>query len=69
MCYLKRKIDSFLTEWKAAPRHKPLIVKGPRQVGKTESVRRFAESSYENVIYINFEIGRASCRERVSAVV
>ena len=54
MCYLKRKIDSFLTEWKAAPRHKPLIVKGPRQVGKTESVRRFAESSYENVIYINF---------------
>ena len=54
MCYLKRKIDSFLTEWKAAPRHKPLIVKGPRQVGKTESVRRFAESSYENMIYINF---------------
>lgn len=54
MCYLKRKIDSFLTEWKAVPRHKPLIVKGPRQVGKTESVRRFAESSYENVIYINF---------------
>ncbi|MCI9588074.1 MAG: ATP-binding protein, partial [Oscillospiraceae bacterium] len=54
MCYLKRKIDSFLTEWKAAPRHKPLIVKGPRQVGKTESVRRFAENSYENVIYINF---------------
>ena len=54
MCYLKRKIDSFLTEWKATPRHKPLIIKGPRQVGKTESVRRFAESSYENVIYINF---------------
>ena len=54
MRYLKRKIDSFLAEWKAEPRHKPLIVKGPRQVGKTESVRRFAESSYENVIYINF---------------
>ena len=54
MRYLKRKIDLFLAEWKAAPNHKPLIVKGPRQVGKTESVRRFAESSYENVIYINF---------------
>jgi len=54
MRYLKRKIDSFLAEWKAAPQHKPLIVKGPRQVGKTESVRRFAESCYENVIYINF---------------
>ena len=54
MRYLKRKIDSFLAEWKVVPNHKPLIVKGPRQVGKTESVRRFAESSYENVIYINF---------------
>ena len=54
MRYLKRKIDSFLAEWKVVPNHKPLIVKGPRQVGKTESVRRFAESSYENMIYINF---------------
>ncbi|MCI9038168.1 MAG: ATP-binding protein, partial [Oscillospiraceae bacterium] len=54
MRYLDRKIDRFLAEWKAAPQHKPLIVKGPRQVGKTESVRRFAERSYENVIYINF---------------
>ena len=50
MRYLDRKIDRFLAEWKAAPQHKPLIVKGPRQVGKTESVRRFAERSYENVI-------------------
>lgn len=52
--YLKRKIDGFLTEWKNTPEHKPLIVKGPRQVGKTESIRRFAEANYENVIYINF---------------
>ena len=54
MRYLKRKIDLFLAKWKANPSHKPLIVKGPRQVGKTESVRRFAQSSYENIIYINF---------------
>lgn len=52
--YLKRKIDGFLTEWKNTPEHKPLIVKGPRQVGKTESIRRFAQTNYENVIYINF---------------
>ena len=49
--YLKRKIDAFLAEWKNTPEHKPLIVKGPRQVGKTESIRRFAEANYENVIY------------------
>ena len=37
MLYLKRKIDAFLDEWKANQDRKPLIVKGPRQVGKTES--------------------------------
>ena len=36
--YLKRKIDSYLVEWKANENRKPLIIKGPRQIGKTESV-------------------------------
>lgn len=54
MAYLERKIDTYLMQWKQEKEHKPLIVKGPRQVGKTESVRRFAEANYEHVIYINF---------------
>jgi len=52
--YLTRKIDSLLTDWKNNPDRKPLIVKGPRQVGKTESISRFAAKNFENVIYINF---------------
>lgn len=52
--YLKRKIDSYLKKWKANANRKPLIIKGPRQIGKTESVKKFAESNYENVIEINF---------------
>ena len=52
--YLKRKIDGYLEQWKRDENRNPLIVKGPRQVGKTESVRRFAEANYESVIYINF---------------
>ncbi|MCD8224298.1 MAG: ATP-binding protein [Clostridiales bacterium] len=52
--YLKRKVDKFLSDWKAETGHKPLIVKGPRQVGKTESILRFANNAYANVIYINF---------------
>ena len=52
--YLRRKIDFFLTEWKNSENRKPLIVKGPRQVGKTESIRRFAKEAYRNVVYINF---------------
>lgn len=54
MTYLERKIDTYLMQWKQEKEHKPLIVKGPRQVGKTESVKRFAEANYEHVIYINF---------------
>lgn len=54
MVYLERKIDAYLEQWKNDANHKPLIVKGPRQVGKTESIRRFAEQNYQSVIYINF---------------
>jgi predicted AAA+ superfamily ATPase len=54
MIYMSRKIDAFLLEWKNNPDRKPLIVKGSRQVGKTESVKRFGANNFENVIYINF---------------
>ena len=51
---LKRKIDTYLQEWKSNPARKPLIVKGARQVGKTESIRAFGKANYESVIEINF---------------
>lgn len=54
MAYLKRKADFFLKTWKENPDRKPLIVKGARQIGKTESICRFAKSNYESIIYINF---------------
>ncbi len=41
-------------EWKSAPGHNPLIVKGARQIGKTESIMHFANANYDSVIYINF---------------
>lgn len=52
--YIKRKFDAFLLDWKANPRRLPLIIKGARQVGKTECVRHFAEGRYESFIEINF---------------
>ena len=52
--YLKRKTDDFLAQWKSDPDRKPLIIRGPRQVGKTETIRKFAAENYENVIEINF---------------
>ena len=52
--YIKRKADQYLAEWKADSQRKPLIVKGARQIGKTETILHFTSSNYENVVYINF---------------
>ncbi|MBQ2716370.1 MAG: ATP-binding protein [Clostridia bacterium] len=51
---LKRKIDNFLIEWKNNPERMPLIVKGARQIGKTESIRHFACNNYSHLVEINF---------------
>jgi hypothetical protein len=52
--YIKRKIDEYLANWKKTPEKLPLIIKGARQTGKTESIRHFAAENYSSVIYINF---------------
>ena len=56
MQLLKRKIDIFLQEWKGNPKRMPLIIKGARQIGKTESIRHFAKECYKSVIEINFSL-------------
>ncbi|MCQ2207321.1 MAG: ATP-binding protein [Paludibacteraceae bacterium] len=50
---LKRKIDLFLYSWKKNPQRNPLIVKGARQIGKTSSIRNFAQN-YSVFVEINF---------------
>ncbi len=54
MTLLKRKIDEFLLQWKDNPHKMPLIVKGARQIGKTESIRNFARNNYKYLVEINF---------------
>ena len=44
-----------LIEWKANERRKPLIIRGARQVGKTWLMKEFGDSSYEKVVYVNFD--------------
>ena len=53
--YLRRKIDEYLKNWKNDVNHLPLIVKGARQIGKTESINEFSKI-YNNVVYINFAL-------------
>ena len=53
---LKRHIDKWLSEWKNNPNHKPALIKGIRQSGKTHSIDKFVndKNNYEVVIYLNF---------------
>lgn len=50
---LKRKIDSYLKEWKNNKNHNPLIIYGARQIGKTTSIKEFGKT-YKHFIEINF---------------
>ncbi len=51
---LRRKIEDTLTQWKNASGHKPLVIMGIRQCGKTFIVQHFATTHYKTVVYINF---------------
>ena len=51
---LKRKIEDALIAWKNKPEHKPLVIMGIRQCGKTYISQHFAEQNYKNVVYMNF---------------
>lgn len=53
---LKRKIDQYLVEWKCNVHRLPLIIKGARQIGKTNAIRNFGENNYEFFVEINFAL-------------
>lgn len=54
MAYFRRHIDEHLREWKDAPRRKPLLIRGARQVGKSTAVRELGKS-FKYFIEINLE--------------
>ena len=51
---LKRKIETYLANWKQTEGRKPLVIKGIRQCGKTYIVQKFPRENYESVVYMNF---------------
>ena len=50
---MERKIEIFLKKWKTDIIRKPLILYGPKQVGKTFTVLQFGKKEYKNVVYFN----------------
>lgn len=51
---LRRKVDKILENWKKTDNRYPLIIKGARQIGKTEAIEHFAKNHYKSIIEINF---------------
>lgn len=52
---MKRYAITQLKEWKNKKNHKPLILQGARQVGKTWLMKEFGKTEFTKVIYVNFE--------------
>ena len=54
MAYYTRKVDERLLAWRNDPKHKPLLVRGARQVGKSTAVRKLGET-FKYFVEINLE--------------
>lgn len=52
--YYERLIDFHLEEWASQDKHKPVLLRGARQVGKSTAVRQLGKK-FNNFIEINFE--------------
>ncbi len=50
---MERKILTFLHKWQKDIIRKPLLIYGPKQIGKTFTVLDFGKKKYKNVIYFN----------------
>lgn len=52
--YYKRFIDNYLSEWAERKEHKPILLRGARQVGKSTAVRHLGEK-FKYFVEINLE--------------
>ena len=53
---MQRYALKHLIDWKNKKNHKPLVIQGARQVGKTWLMQEFGKKYYEQVAYINFDV-------------
>ncbi|MCL2168261.1 MAG: AAA family ATPase, partial [Lentimicrobiaceae bacterium] len=55
MKYFNRHIDKELTKWMDSEKHKPILLRGARQTGKSSAVRNLA-NKFEFYVEVNFEV-------------
>lgn len=54
MTYFKRAIDDYLEQWRCEKKHKPILLRGARQVGKSSAVRHFGKK-FDSFVELNFD--------------
>ncbi|MEA3444460.1 MAG: AAA family ATPase [Bacteroidota bacterium] len=52
---MKRDIYKTLCDWKNETKHKPLLLRGARQIGKTYIINEFGRNEFASFISFNFE--------------
>ncbi len=52
---MERKIETFFRKWQKDIIRKPLILYGPKQIGKTFTVLNYGKKEYKNTVYFNTE--------------
>ena len=55
MQFMERKIETFFRRWQKDIIRKPLILYGPKQIGKTFTVLSYGSKEYKNIVYFNTE--------------
>ena len=58
---MQRTAIKQLKEWKDTENHKPLIIEGARQVGKTWLMKEFGKKYYKQVVYLHFDNNPELC--------
>ena len=52
---IKRDIINKFKEWKDAEKHKPILVKGARQIGKTWAMEEFGRECFDYTAKFDFD--------------
>lgn len=50
---MERKVEKYFKKWQTDIIRKPLILYGPKQVGKTFTVLKYGQKEYKNTVYFN----------------
>lgn len=52
---MKRRVQAEISAWVSRNNRKPMVLLGPRQVGKTWLMKQTGNDHFETMVYINFE--------------